>query len=197
MPSTLRADPLIISLHVVKIQNFDKTIVVIPTHKLIEKSFKNWRGMSESGGRRIKRSIHIDIDTIRLIDEKLMTRLDKIQLLKEYLGRKKKEIDSYNQSHSVDNSHPVNGRRLTNLGTFRAYIEAYLKENEHISGDFTFLVRQLPPEPTGLPMEIYVFSKETAWVDYEAIQADIFDHLLAVIKEFDLGVYQYPSRLQV
>lgn len=183
-----------IALHTVKVQNFDKTIVVIPTHKLLEKSFKNWRGMQESGGRRIKRAIFIDIDSIRFLDEESVARFEKIRLLKPYLQSKKQDLADYNQDHEVDPITIINGRQLTNVGTFRAYIEAYLKNHEQIHRDFTFLVRQLHPGPTGLPIEIYVFTTDTRWTTYEGIQADIFDHLFAAVREFDLKVYQYPSQ---
>lgn len=186
-------DVIDIALHTVKVQNFDKTIIVIPTHRLIEKSFKNWRGMEESGGRRIKRAIHIDINSIRFVDEEMMTRLEKIQLLADYLKRKKAEIEAHNKKQKIDTSSPANGRRLTNMGTFRAYIDAYLRNHEKIDPKFTFLIRQLQPGPTGLPIEIYVFTGLTDWIAYEAIQADIFDHLFAVVKEFDLRTFQFPG----
>jgi miniconductance mechanosensitive channel len=186
-------DVIDIALHIVKIQNFDKTISVVPTHKLIEASFKNWRGMQESGGRRIKRSIFIDIDSIKFCDEKMLEKFQKIELLKNYLEQKIAEIKKDNENKSLDMSSMVNARRLTNIGTFRAYIEAYLQDHKKISHDLTFLIRQLAPGPTGLPIEIYVFTNDVRWVNYEDIQADIFDHLLAVIKEFDLRTFQYPG----
>jgi miniconductance mechanosensitive channel len=186
-------DVIDIALHIVKIQNFDKTISVIPTHKLIEASFKNWRGMQESGGRRIKRSIFIDIDSIKFCDEKMLKKFQKIELLKNYLEQKITEIEKDNKKNSVDTNSMVNARRLTNIGTFRAYIEAYLRDHKKIHHALTFLIRQLAPGPTGLPIEIYVFTNDVRWVNYEAIQADIFDHLLAVIKEFELRAFQYPG----
>ena len=187
-------DVIDIALHTIKVQNWDKTVTVIPTHKLIEQSFKNWRGMQESGGRRIKRAIHIDISTIKFCDEKMLKRLEKIRLLKKYLKDKKIEIEEENKSKNITTTTSrVDGRRLTNIGTFRAYIIAYLKNHDKIKQDMTFLVRQLPPGPTGLPIEIYVFSKNTEWARYEALQADIFDHLFAIVKEFELGVFQYPG----
>jgi miniconductance mechanosensitive channel len=184
-------DVIDIALHIVKIQNFDKTISVIPTHKLIEATFKNWRGMQESGGRRIKRSIFIDIDSIKFCDEKMLKKFQKIELLKDYLKQKIGEIQKENKNKNVDMSSMVNARRLTNIGTFRAYIEAYLRDHKKISNDLTFLVRQLASGPTGLPIEIYVFTNDVRWVNYEGIQADIFDHLLAVVNEFDLKTFQY------
>ncbi len=187
-------DVMDISLHTVKVQNFDKTITVIPTHKLIDGSFKNWKGMQESGGRRIKRSLNIDISSVRFCSEDDISRFRQIDLLKPYIEEKLPELDQYNRGIEADLSLAPNGRRLTNLGTFRAYVSAYLKQKEEISDEMTFLIRQLPPSPTGVPMEIYVFTKTTAWGEYEAIQADIFDHLLAVIKEFGLKVYQYSNK---
>jgi len=187
-------DVIDIALHTIKVQNWDKTVTVIPTHKLIEQSFKNWRGMQESGGRRIKRAIHIDISTIKFCDEKLLKRLENIRLLKEYLRDKTREIEEDNKSKNITTpTSLVDGRRLTNIGTFRAYIEMYLKNHDKIKQDMTFLVRQLSPGPTGLPIEIYVFSNDTEWTRYEALQADIFDHLFAVVKEFELSVFQYPG----
>jgi miniconductance mechanosensitive channel len=186
-------DVMDIALHVIKIRNFDKTISVIPTHKLLEATFKNWRGMQESGGRRIKRSIFIDIGSIKLCNEPMLAKIKKIELLRPYLEQKTAEIEADNQGKDIDMTCMVNGRRLTNIGTFRAYVEAYLRAHKQIRQDLTFLVRQLAPGPTGLPIEIYVFSNDTRWTHYEAIQADIFDHLLAVVREFDLRAFQYPS----
>ena len=186
-------DVMDIALHVIKIRNFDKTISVIPTHKLLEATFKNWRGMQESGGRRIKRSIFIDIGSIKLCDEPMLAKVKKIELLKPYLEQKIAEIEADNQGKNLDMTCLVNGRHLTNIGTFRAYIEAYLRDHKQIHQDLTFLVRQLAPGPTGLPIEIYVFTKDIRWTYYEAIQADIFDHLLAIIREFDLRAFQYPA----
>ncbi len=187
-------DVIDIALHTIKIQNFDKTITVIPTHKLIDASFKNWRGMQESGGRRIKRSMYIDISSIRLCDRDMLERFEKIDILKSYMDRKKEEISADNREKRFDmTASLVNGRRLTNIGTFRAYMETYLGNHEEIHDTMTFLVRQLAPGPTGLPIEIYVFSKDTRWTNYEAIQADIFDHFFAVLTEFDLRAFQYPA----
>jgi miniconductance mechanosensitive channel len=156
-------------------------------------SFKNWRGMSESGGRRIKRSIAIDMGSVRLLDQEAIEGLRKVQYIDEYLQKKSEEVGAWNQEHGVDLSSPVNGRRLTNLGTFRVYVESYLQNHPEIDKDMTFLVRQLAPGPEGLPIEIYVFSAEQRWAHYEAIIADIFDHLIAVIPEFQLRVFQSPS----
>jgi miniconductance mechanosensitive channel len=186
-------DVVEIALHTIKVQNWDKTITVIPTHKLIEVSFKNWRGMQETGGRRIKRSIFIDIDSIKFCDEHMLEKLEKIELLKDYLQEKKSEVEKNNREKNIDTSCIVNGRRLTNIGTFRAYIVAYLRNHNKIKQELTFLIRQLASGPTGIPIEIYVFTNDIRWSNYEAIQADIFDHLLAVVREFDLRVFQYPG----
>ncbi len=181
------------ALHTVKVQNWDNTITTIPTYKLIEDSFKNWRGMSDSGGRRIKRSILIDQSSIRFCDDEMVEKFEKIQILNEYVRRKKAELDAYNKEHGIDTSQVVNGRRMTNMGTFRAYVIAYLRNHPKIRQDLTFLVRQLAPTPEGLPLEIYVFSNDIVWANYEAIQADIFDHILAVVPEFGIRVFQKPS----
>jgi len=186
-------DVMDIALHTVKIQNWDKTITVIPTHKLIDETFKNWRGMAQSGGRRIKRSILMDIESIKICDDALVERLEKIHLITDYVQDKLQELEEYNVEQQVDISSPVNGRRMTNIGTFRAYVVAYLRHHKKIHQQMTFLVRQLPPGPNGLPLEIYVFTNDTAWANYEAIQADIFDHILAVVPEFDLRVFQNPT----
>lgn len=182
-------DVIDIALHVVKVQNWDRTISVIPTHKFLEHSFKNWRGMQESGGRRIKRAIHIDIGSIRFLTADELTRLRDFSLLREYMERKSAEITEHNRGIVGD----ANSRRLTNVGTLRAYIIAYLKQHPNIHQEMTFLVRQLDPTAEGLPIEIYVFSKETAWATYEAIQADVFDHVLSILPEFGLRAFQYPS----
>ncbi|GAB6097358.1 mechanosensitive ion channel [Desulfatiferula olefinivorans] len=186
-------DVVDIALHTVKIQNFDKTLTIIPTHRLIDVTFKNWRGMQQSGGRRIKRSIFIDMTSIRICDAAMLEAFRTIDLLVPYLDKKEEEIAAYNTAHGVNTDNPVNGRRLTNVGTFRAYIEAYIRSQTTIHRSMTFLVRQLQPGPGGLPIEIYVFTNDTAWARYEGIQSDIFDHLLAVISEFGLRVFQNPT----
>ena len=185
-------DVIDIALHTIKVQNWDKTITTIPTHKLIESSFKNWRGMSESGGRRIKRSINIDMNSIKFCDNSMLEKYQKIDLLKDYIKNKISDISKDN-SRTKNNDNIVNSRNLTNVGTFRAYIHAYLRNNSKIHKEMTFLVRQLTPNSEGLPIEIYVFSNDVNWISYEEIQADIFDHLLAAIKEFDLRVFQNPT----
>ncbi len=187
-------DVIDVSLTTVKVQNWDKTITSIPAHALVTDAFKNWRGMSESGGRRIKRSISIDMRSIRFVDEESLARFRKIELLRDYLDGKEKEVAAYNEAKEVDDSELINGRRLTNVGTFRSYCVAYLRDSEHIHQEgMTFLVRQLAPTDKGLPIEIYVFVNDVAWVKYEGIQADIFDHLLASLERFDLRAYQMPS----
>ncbi|MBN1301470.1 MAG: mechanosensitive ion channel [Melioribacteraceae bacterium] len=190
-------DVMDIALHTIKVRNFDKTITTIPTHKLVEVSFKNWRGMQETGGRRIKRAIHIDLASVKFLSGELFERLSQISILKEYLSKKKSEIDEYNKTIAADPSHPVNGRRLTNIGTFRAYVKEYLKNRNDISKDLTFLVRQKEPGANGIPIEIYVFTTTTNWVEYEEIQSDIFDHLFAAVQQFDLKVFQVPSGYDV
>ena len=186
-------DVVDITLHTVKVQNWDKTITTIPAYALVSESFKNWRGMSESGGRRIKRALHLDMTSVRFVDAEMLERFKKIRFIQEYLDRKVEEVSKWNQEHEVDEESLVNGRRLTNLGTFRAYVEAYLRNHARIHQDMTFLVRQLPPGESGIPLEIYVFSSEQRWAPYEGIQADIFDHLLAVLPEFGLRVFQSPT----
>jgi len=182
-----------ISLNTVKIQNFDKTIMTVPTYSLVSDSFQNWSGMEESGGRRIKRSVNIDMQSVRFLDSELKEKLRKIDILRDYIDGKEKEIDAFNKANNIDNSIVVNGRRMTNLGTFRAYLQSYLRRHPKINSDMTFLVRHLHPTETGLPVEIYVFSSDQEWTNYESIQADIFDHILAVLPEFDLRVFQNPS----
>ncbi len=182
-----------VALHSIKIQNWDKTITTIPTHKLIDGSFKNWRGMEKSGGRRIKRAIFIDIASIKFCDENMLLKFGKFQFLKDYLKSKNEEIKNYNIEKNIDPSELINGRRLTNIGTFRAYIAEFLKNHPQVRQDMTFLIRQLAPTENGLPIEIYVFSNDIEWANYEAIQADIFDHILAAVPEFDLRVFQNPT----
>jgi miniconductance mechanosensitive channel len=186
-------DVIEISLHTVKVQNWDKTITTIPTHALVAESFINWRGMQESGGRRIKRAVSIDMTTIKFCNEEMLERFRRIQYIGKYVDDKKQEIESHNAMQAIDTSTAVNGRRLTNIGTFRAYVEAYLKNHPKVHGSMTRMVRQLDPTEKGLPIEIYVFINDTAWEHYEAIQADLFDHILAVIPEFDLAVFQNPT----
>ena len=184
-----------IALHTIKVQNWDKTITVIPTHKLIDSSFKNWQGMQRSGGRRIKRAINIDITSIKFCDESMLSKYEKIDLLSSYLKEKKKSLiqSNKNKTYSRDSSSILNSRQLTNIGTFRAYIVSYLKNHEKIRQDMTFLIRQLNPSESGLPIEIYVFANDNNWANYENIQSDILDHLVAATSYFDLRIFQNPS----
>ena len=186
-------DVLEITLTTVKVQNFDNTITTIPTYALINESFKNWRNMNLSGGRRIKRYVNIDLGSIKFCSSEMLEQFKRIQLISQYIQNRQEEILVYNKKHQVDESTLVNGRRLTNIGVFRSYVEAYLRQHPMIHKDMTFLIRQLSPSENGLPIEIYVFCKDTNWTAYEAIQADIFDHILAVVSEFDLRVFQEPS----
>ena len=186
-------DVLDVGLTTVKVQNWDKTITTIPTYALIAESFKNWRGMAESGGRRIKRALYIDVGSIRFCDEEMLARFSKIQYIADYLKDKREEIANWNAARGVEPASLADGRHLTNVGTFRAYVVAYLRHHPMVHQDMTFLVRQLAPTEHGLPIEVYVFSRDQVWSRYEAIQADIFDHLLAVVPEFDLRVFQRPS----
>ncbi|WP_148624294.1 mechanosensitive ion channel family protein [Aliarcobacter cryaerophilus] len=184
-------DVIDIGLNVVKVRNFDKTITTIPTYALVSDSFKNYRGMRESGGRRIKRAIKIDIHSIKFLSEEDIKRLEKANFLAPYLQEKKNEIKNYNESNKFDLSVAMNGRRLTNIGTLRAYILTYLKNHPNINKDMTIMVRQLAPDEYGIPLEIYCFTSTTVWADYENIQSDIFDHIYSVLQEFDIEPYQY------
>ena len=190
-------DVIDITLHTVKVQNWDKTISTIPAYALISDSFRNWRGMAESNGRRIKRAVNIDIGTIRFCPEEMLDRFERFQLLAETVKRRRKEVAEYNAALQIDASEPINGRRLTNIGTFRAYLVDYLRNHPKINKEMTFLVRQLPPGEHGLPIEIYVFSADKEWASYEGIMADIFDHVLAVVPLFELRVFQSPSGADV
>ena len=182
-----------ISLHTVKVQNWDKTITTIPTWRLISESYKNWRGMFESGGRRIKRAMYLDQTSVRFLAPEERQRLHRFALIDSYLDRKQAELEEFNAKLIAEGKDPVNTRRVTNIGTFRAYVQAYLQQHPRIHKDMTLLVRQLQPGPTGLPLEIYCFTSTTAWAEYEGIQADIFDHLYAILPEFGLRVFQQPS----
>lgn len=182
-----------VTLLTVKVQNWNKTIATVPTYALMSESFRNWRGMDESGGRRIKRSISIDMNSIKFADEEMLQRFRRIQHISEYIDATQKETQEYNAKNNIDTSLLVNGRHMTNLGTFRAYLVAYLRHHPMIHQELTFLVRQLQPSSEGVPIEIYVFSKDQRWVEYEAIQSDNFDHILSVLPMFDLRAYQAPS----
>jgi len=187
-------DVVDIALNTVRVQNFDKTITVIPTHKFLEHSFQNWRGMKESGGRRIKRSLNIDISSIRFLKWSEIEHLSDSHVLKEYINRKMDEVHSYNREHLLRSSSTLtNGRWLTNIGTFRAYIQEYLRNHPQIKTEMGLMVRQLAPGEHGLPLEIYTFTKTTVWAEYEGIQADVLDHLLAVAPEFGIRLFQEPT----
>jgi len=186
-------DVIEVTLNTVKVQNFDRTTVTIPPTLLMKDSFKNWRGMVDAGGRRVKRSIDIDMSSVKFCTSEMLERYDKIQMLSKYINEKEEVLTEYNKEHNIDNSIVVNGRRQTNLGVFRAYLDHYLKSHPSVHHGMTCMVRQLQPTEKGLPLELYFFTSTTAWIEYENIQADIFDHVLAVIPYFDLNVYQAPS----
>jgi len=194
MPSqNADGDVIDIALHTVTVQNWDKTITTIPTKKLVTESFKNWRGMQESGGRRIKRSIFLDQHSVQFLDAAALARLDRFGLLDDYLAGKRAELEQWNAQVAQAHPEEVNARRMTNLGTFRAYVERYLRSHPGIHQGMTLMVRQLAPTPQGLPLEIYCFTASVAWVQYEATQSDVFDHLLAILPEFGLRVFQESS----
>lgn len=186
-------DVIDVQLHTVTVQNWDKTVTTIPTHRLISDSFKNWRGMSQTGARRIKRSIYIDVSSIRFQTREEVAHFTRFALLKDYIETKKQELSDYNEGLETEVDAEVNRRRLTNIGTFRAYAYNYLQNHPKIHKGMTLLVRQLGPGPEGLPLEIYCFTNTTQWAAYEDIQSDIFDHLLAVVPEFGLRLYQKPA----
>lgn len=186
-------DVMAINLNTVKVKNWDKTITTIPTYYFITDSFKNWRGMQETGGRRIKRSILINTRTIKFVDPEIRERYKKYQLIHNYLEERQAEIEAYNARENIEVSTLINGRRMTNIGVFRQYIENYLRNHPGISKDLTIMVRQLAIEDKGVPMEIYCFTNTTAWVAYENIQADVFDHLLAAAGFFELEIFQQPA----
>lgn len=182
-----------ISLQTIQVQNWDKTITSIPIYAFVSDSFRNWRGMTESGARRIARPVLIDLRSVRFCDDEMLDRFRRIHLLKDYIEAKTRELREHNERHGIDPSVSVNGRRLTNVGTFRAYVEAYLRQHPAIRQDLTHMVRQLEPGPQGLPLQVYAFAATTVWTEYEAIQADIFDHLFAILPEFGLHAFQSVS----
>jgi miniconductance mechanosensitive channel len=186
-------DVIEVGLTTTKVRNWDHTITTIPTHALTSEPLKNWRGMQESGGRRIQRAIYLDMASFRFVDDQLMSKLSTFSRLRPYLEQKLRELDDYNQREGEDMSVLVNGRRLSNIGCFRAYVTEYLRAHPQINQDMDFFVRQRQPSDKGLPLEIYVFSSETRWAAYESIQSDIFDHLLTVVPEFGLRVFQSPT----
>ncbi|GHE88716.1 mechanosensitive ion channel family protein [Thalassotalea profundi] len=185
-------DVLEIGLSTVKVQNFDRTVTTVPTYALISGSFKNWRDMFNSGGRRIKRALHIDISSIDFYNKEQLEELKKIRLLAPYLKEKTLQLENHAEKFNLEDT-DVNSRQLTNIGTFRAYIEAYLKQHEKVHKNMTCMVRQLPSTAAGLPLELYFFSNDQNWVNYENIQADIFDHLFAMAKVFNIRLFQHPS----
>ncbi|WP_329914296.1 mechanosensitive ion channel domain-containing protein [Stenotrophomonas sp. SMYL86] len=194
MPSqNADGDVIDIALHTVTVQNFDKTITTIPTKKLVTESFKNWRGMQEAGGRRIKRALYLDQHSVGFLDEGDLAFLGEFALLRDYLQAKEQELGQWNGRLREQGVAEVNSRRVTNLGTFRAYVERYLRSHPGIHTDMTLLVRQLQPTTEGLPLELYCFTRSTAWGEYEAVQSDIFDHLLAILPAFGLRVFQASS----
>jgi len=182
-----------ITLNTVKVANFDHTIITVPTWKLITESYQNWRGMTEAGGRRIKRALFVDATSVRFLSNDEIERLERLTLLKDYLEDKVDAIEQWNGTLGAAGDCPANRRQLTNLGTFRAYVANYLKGHPRIRRDMTCMARQLPLTAEGIPLELYCFTDTTTWVDYEAIQSDLFDHLIAVLPEFGLRVYQHPS----
>lgn len=186
-------DVIEINLSTVKVQNFDKTITSIPTYKLVSDSFINWRGMSESGGRRIKRSILIKVSSIKFLNDEKLTKLKEIERISSYITQRKEDIEKDNKDKGVNKKLLLNGRNMTNIGLFRRYALAYLKDHPQISQDLTVMVRQLAPSPEGVPLEIYVFVIDKVWISYEKIMSDIFDHLLAAIPTFDLECFEYTS----
>ncbi|ULC58213.1 mechanosensitive ion channel family protein [Flaviramulus sp. BrNp1-15] len=186
-------DVIEITLATVKVQNFDKTITTIPTYALISDSFKNWRGMTSSNGRRIKRALNIKLESVKYLSDSDIENLKKIQLLTSYLNKRQTDISTYNQNHDIDKSLLLNGRNLTNIGIFRKYVDTYLKNNSAINKEMTIMVRQLEPTSQGIPIELYAFSKDKRWENYEYIIADIFDHLIASLPYFNLEVFELPS----
>lgn len=186
-------DVLAINLNTVKVKNWDKTVTTVPTYYFITDSFKNWRGMQESGGRRIKRSIYINLRSIKFVDKEMRERFKRFHLIQDFVEGRQKEIEEYNTIHDIDTEVLINGRRMTNVGVFRQYITNFLKTHKGINQNMYILVRQLQPDGNGLPIEIYCFTQSVAWSDYEGVQADVFDHLLAAAKHFDLEVFQNPS----
>ncbi len=186
-------DVLEITLHTVKVQNWDKTVSMVPTYALISEGFKNWRGMEESDGRRMKRSVFIDVSSVRFCVPEMIERYKKIEILRKYIERMQTELDNHNRVNEIDESVEVNGRRMTNLGVFRNYLVNYLQTHSMVSQEMTLLVRQLQPTPHGLPLEVYAFSSDKRWVEYEAIQSDLFDHIFAALPQFGLRAFQAPS----
>lgn len=186
-------DVIAINLNTVKIRNFDKTITSIPTYYFITDSFKNWRGMQESGGRRIKRSFYINVESVKFVSNEDREKYEGFYLIKDYIKERQEEIDRYNAERDIDTREMINGRRMTNLGVFRQYIEMYLRQHPGVSKEMTIMVRQLAMDDKGIPLEVYCFANTVEWLKYESIQADIFDHLLACASHFDVEIFQQPS----
>lgn len=186
-------DVIEINLATVKVQNWDMTITTIPTYALISDSFKNWRGMMDSGGRRIKRAVNIKISSVKHLNSSEIEKLKNVELISDYLTQKQADIDNYNQDNNVNKDLLLNGRNLTNLGVFRKYVQTYVEEHSAINKDMTIMTRQLDPAATGIPLEIYAFSSDKRWKNYEYIMADIFDHVIATIPYFDLEIFEYPN----
>ena len=182
-----------ISLTTVKVQNFDNTISTLPTYSLVSESFQNYRGMKDSGVRRMKRSISIDMSSVKFCTQEMLDKFRKITILQEYIDRTEAELENYNRENKIDNSVFVNGRRQTNIGVFRAYLEFYLQQHPLVNNKNDQLVRQLQPNSLGIPIEVYAFISETEWISFEKIQSDIFDHILAIVPQFDLRVFQSPT----
>ena len=186
-----------VTLNTVKVRNFDNTIITIPPYALVSDSFQNWRGMRESGGRRVKRSVNLDVNSVCFCTPEMLERYKKIVILKEYIEQTEQKVQQYNQQQGIDDYVPVNGIHQTNLGVFRAYLELYLKNLPVVNSDLTYMVRQLQPTEKGIPLEVYFFSREKDWVPYEKIQADVFDHIFAVVPYFGLKVFQNPSSADI
>ncbi len=186
-------DVVEITLHTVKVQNWDKTISMVPTYALISEGFKNWRGMAESDGRRVKRSIFLDVSSVRFCPPEMIEHFKSIEILRDYVERKEAELAEHNRTRGINEAVEVNGRRMTNVGVFRNYLAAYLSAHPMVNSDMTLIVRQLQPTPQGLPLEVYAFILDKRWAEYEAIQSDIFDHIFAALPQFGLRAFQSPS----
>lgn len=186
-------DVIAINLNTVKVSNWDKTITTVPTYYFITESFKNWRGMQTSGGRRIRRNLLVNVSSIKFVDPELRERFKKIGLITDYITERQHEIEQYNQERQVDTSVLINGRRMTNIGVFRKYIETYLRKHPGINQEMSLMVRQQPPGEFGLPLQIYCFTKSVKWVEHEEVQSDIFDHVFAAASYFDISIFQSPA----
>lgn len=190
-------DVVDMALHTIKVRNWDKTITTIPTHRFLEESFKNWRGMRDTGGRRIKRALHLDVSTVRFLSDEEIERFGSWALLRDYVAEKRDELARANDREGIDPHVNADVRRMTNVGTLRAYVVRYLRAHPDVNDSLTMIVRQRDPTATGLPLEIYCFADTTKWVEYEGIQSDIFDHLIAIVPDFGLRLFQRPSDASV